>query len=109
MALASRRVRQYELDPEELQKQIDATFADISAEELEISLNESITDVRPGQIVMAKVDTVDERTGLVIMDALSLGVPKLVSTNLLNLFFSSPVIFSVILMSSKRLIISRDL
>ncbi len=68
MALASRRVRQYELDPEDLEKQLDASFADISLEDLEVSLNESIVDVRPGQIVNAIVDSVDERTGLVVMD-----------------------------------------
>ena len=68
MALASRRVRQYELDPQDLERQLDASFADISLEELEVSLNESIVDVRPGQIVNAVVDSVDERTGLVVMD-----------------------------------------
>ena len=50
MALASRRVRQYELDPEELARQVEASFADISAEELEVSLNESIVDVRPAKL-----------------------------------------------------------
>jgi small subunit ribosomal protein S1 len=68
MALASRRVRQFELDPEELEKRLSESFGEISDEELDHSLSIGITDVRPGQIVRARVDTVDERTGLVIMD-----------------------------------------
>jgi len=67
MALASRKVRQYELDPDELERRLTASFK-ISVDELEHSIAGSITDVHPGQIVRAKVDTVDERTGLVVMD-----------------------------------------
>ncbi|MEC8494061.1 MAG: hypothetical protein VXZ39_04010, partial [Planctomycetota bacterium] len=68
MAVASRRVRKYELDPEELERMVADKFGDQSLEDLSESLNESIVDIRPGQIVQAKVDSVDERTGLVIMD-----------------------------------------
>lgn len=68
MALTSRRVRQYEMDPEALERQLDDAFSEISVEELNKSLNASICDVKIGEIVIAKVDTVDERTGLVIMD-----------------------------------------
>ena len=68
MAVASRRVRQYELDPEELERRLSLSLEGLTEEELEVSLSSSITDVRPGQIVMAKVDSVDERTGMVIMD-----------------------------------------
>ena len=68
MAVASRRVRQYELDPQELERRLDASMSDISAEELEVSINESISDIQLGQIVRARVDSVDERTGLVVMD-----------------------------------------
>ena len=68
MALTSRRVRQYEMDPEALERQLDDAFSSISVEELNESLNASICDVKIGEIVIAKVDTVDERTGLVIMD-----------------------------------------
>ena len=67
MALASRKLRQYELDPEELERRLEASFT-VSAEELEESIAGSITDVHPGNIVQAKVDSVDERTGLVVMD-----------------------------------------
>ncbi len=68
MAVSSRRVRQYELDPEELEKQLDAALGGMTSDDLERSLGDSIRDVQPGQIVIAKVDTVDERTGMVIMD-----------------------------------------
>ena len=39
MALASRKVRQYELDPEELERRLEASFT-ISAEELEREITE---------------------------------------------------------------------
>ncbi|MEO2163354.1 MAG: 30S ribosomal protein S1, partial [bacterium] len=68
MALTSRRVRQYEMEPEALERQLDDAFSGISVEELNESLNASICDIKIGEIVIAKVDTVDERTGLVIMD-----------------------------------------
>jgi small subunit ribosomal protein S1 len=68
MAVASRRVRKYELDPAELEKRVAESFGTETLEDLAESLNESIVDILPGQIVEAKVDTVDERTGLVIMD-----------------------------------------
>jgi small subunit ribosomal protein S1 len=56
------------MDPEALERQLDDAFSGISVEELNESLNASICDVKIGEIVIAKVDTVDERTGLVIMD-----------------------------------------
>ncbi|MCB9906817.1 MAG: 30S ribosomal protein S1 [Planctomycetes bacterium] len=68
MAFSSRRVRELELNPEELERRIEASFLGADQEELEISLNQTIVDVIPGQMVMAKVDSVDERTGQVIMD-----------------------------------------
>ena len=46
MALASRRVRQYELDPEELQKQIDATFADITPEQMAALPAEAVESIQ---------------------------------------------------------------
>ena len=69
MAVASRRVRKYEIDPDELDKQVDAAMGGADLEELTESLNASIVDIRPGQIIQAKVDSVDERTGLVVLDA----------------------------------------
>ncbi|MCP5023279.1 MAG: 30S ribosomal protein S1 [bacterium] len=68
MALSSRRVRELELDSEELERRLAASFEGVDDEMLEVSLNQGIVDVTPGQMVMAKVDSVDERTGQVIMD-----------------------------------------
>jgi small subunit ribosomal protein S1 len=68
MALASRRVKQFELDPAELEKQLQASMAGISAADLETALTSSVRDINPGAIVTATVDSVDERTGMVVMD-----------------------------------------
>jgi len=68
MAVASRRVRKYELDTTDLDRQIDAAMGNVDLESLNESLNASIVDIRPGQMVMAKVDSVDVRTGLVVLD-----------------------------------------
>ena len=68
MALASRRIKQYELDPAELERQIQASMEGISDEQLTESLHSSVKDINPGVIVQAVVDSVDDRTGLVVMD-----------------------------------------
>jgi small subunit ribosomal protein S1 len=68
MALASRRIKQYELDPAELERQVQASLSVIAAEDLEIALTTSVKDVAPGSIVQARVDSVDDRTGMVVMD-----------------------------------------
>ena len=52
---------------EELERMVMTSSA-VRPSSLSESLNESIVDIRPGQIVQAEVDSVDERTGLVIMD-----------------------------------------
>ncbi len=68
MATASRRVRLYELDAEEIDRRLDASLQGISDADYEQALDANLTDVNPGQIVNAKVDTVDVRTGSVVMD-----------------------------------------
>jgi small subunit ribosomal protein S1 len=68
MALASRRIKQYELDPAELERQVQASLSVIAAEDLELALTTSVKDVAPGSIVQARVDSVDDRTGMVVMD-----------------------------------------
>ncbi|MEZ6017330.1 MAG: 30S ribosomal protein S1 [Planctomycetota bacterium] len=68
MAVASRRVRKYELDTTDLDRQIDAAMGNVDLESLNESLNASIVDIHPGQIVKATVDSVDVRTGLVVLD-----------------------------------------
>jgi small subunit ribosomal protein S1 len=68
MALASRRIKQFELDPQELERQVAASLGQISEQDLHSALIASVRDIKPGSIVQATVDSVDERTGLVVMD-----------------------------------------
>lgn len=68
MATASRRVKQFDLDPAVLDAQVNAAVGVISDAELADALNSSVRDIAPGQIVNAIVDSVDERTGMVVMD-----------------------------------------
>jgi small subunit ribosomal protein S1 len=68
MALASKRIRQYELDPDELEKRVATSMTGVTLEELSETLAASVKDIRPGAIVEAIVDSVDERTGQVVMD-----------------------------------------
>ncbi|HVS09095.1 MAG TPA: 30S ribosomal protein S1 [Planctomycetota bacterium] len=68
MALASRRIKQYELDPLELEKQVLASLGEISEADFAEALTSSVKDIGPGSIVQATVDSVDDRTGLVVMD-----------------------------------------
>jgi small subunit ribosomal protein S1 len=68
MALASRRIKQYELDPAELEQKVQSSMAGLTEEELESALSSSVKDINPGLIVNAVVDSVDDRTGLVVMD-----------------------------------------
>ncbi len=68
MALASRRIKQYELDPAELERQVQASLGTIGADALEEALHSSVRDIAAGSIVQATVDSVDDRTGMVVMD-----------------------------------------
>ena len=68
MALASRRVKQYDLDPADLEAKIQAALGTVTEDELADALTASVKDIVPGQIVKAVVDSVDDRTGLVVMD-----------------------------------------
>lgn len=68
MATASRRVKQFDLDPAVLDAQVNAAVSMFSDAELADALNSSVRDITPGQIVNAIVDSVDERTGMVVMD-----------------------------------------
>ncbi|MDE0903996.1 MAG: 30S ribosomal protein S1, partial [Planctomycetota bacterium] len=68
MAIVSRRVRQYELDADDLERRLDSSLAGLTAEELDTALGEQIADPITGQIVSAKVDSIDERSGMVLMD-----------------------------------------
>ncbi len=68
MALASRRIKQYELDPAELERQVQASLGSIDTEALDLALQSSVRDIASGSIVQATVDSVDDRTGMVVMD-----------------------------------------
>ncbi|HTF87550.1 MAG TPA: 30S ribosomal protein S1 [Planctomycetota bacterium] len=69
MALASRRIKQFEIDPQELERQIQSSMGLLTDTALlHTELTTSVRDIRPGSIVQATVDSVDERTGMVVMD-----------------------------------------
>ena len=68
MSLASQRVKKYELDPDELDRRVGLAIGDIDPATLSERLNSSIAHITPGSIVKAKVDSVDQRTGFVILD-----------------------------------------
>ena len=68
MALASRRIKQFEIDPQELERQVQSSMGLLSTIDLHTALTTSVRDIRPGSIVQATVDSVDERTGMVVMD-----------------------------------------
>ena len=68
MSVSSRRVKQYELDPEELDKRITSALAGFDTPEFEQQITDSVSDAEVGSIVHATVDSVDEDTGFVILD-----------------------------------------
>ena len=68
MALASRRIKQYDIDPAELERQLNAAMGTVTDEQLSAQLHSSVKDIATGQIVKAVVYSVDDRTGMVVMD-----------------------------------------
>jgi small subunit ribosomal protein S1 len=68
MPLASKRLKRYDLDPEELDKRLAAATSDFSQDSFEVALDDSIKDIKPGTIVIAVVDSVDDKTKMVVMD-----------------------------------------
>ena len=68
MSLASRRIKEFELDVADLDAQLDAAFGDLTDEQLVERVQDSVRDLQPDAIVTAVVDSVDERTGQVVMD-----------------------------------------
>jgi len=68
MALTSRRVRQFELDPGLLDREVEDILGGITAEALDEQLSATIKSIPIDSIVKATVDSVDERTGLVVLD-----------------------------------------
>ena len=68
MAQSSTRVKKYELDAEELDRRLEAAMGGFDAAVLDEALADSINPITPGSIVHAKVDSVDQRTGFVVLD-----------------------------------------
>ena len=68
MSIASRRIKQFELDPTELDSQITQMFGTIGEADLTAALGRSVKELVPETIVEARVESVDERTGQVVMD-----------------------------------------
>jgi small subunit ribosomal protein S1 len=68
MSIASRRIKQFELDPTELASQISQMFGTIDEADLTAALGRSVKELVPETIVEARVESVDERTGQVVMD-----------------------------------------
>ncbi|MBI1379639.1 MAG: 30S ribosomal protein S1 [Planctomycetaceae bacterium] len=68
MSVISRRIKQYDLDPAELELKVTEALAGITADELTERLAGSVKVLAQDTIVPARVDSVDERTGFVVMD-----------------------------------------
>jgi small subunit ribosomal protein S1 len=68
MSLASKRLKQFELDSDLLDQQVQAALGGMSEAQLTDKLATAVKDIRNGSIVQARVDSVDERTGMVVMD-----------------------------------------
>ena len=65
---SSHRVKKYELDAEELDRRVEAALGGIDEHALNDRLTGTISTVTIGSIVNAKVDSVDQRTGFVVLD-----------------------------------------
>jgi small subunit ribosomal protein S1 len=68
MSQASQRVKKYELDASELDRRVEAALGGIDLNSLSERLSASIAPVTPGSIVHARVDSVDQRSGMVVLD-----------------------------------------
>jgi len=68
MAIASQRLKRFDLDPEELDKKLQVALGDFSEQAFDQVLDSSVKDIKPGTIVIATVDSVDDKTKMVVMD-----------------------------------------
>ncbi|HKX45476.1 MAG TPA: 30S ribosomal protein S1 [Planctomycetota bacterium] len=68
MSPAIRRIKQYDLDPADLERQIAEAFGGMTEAALEAQVTSSVKDLRPDTIVQARVDSVDDRTQMVVLD-----------------------------------------
>ncbi len=68
MTQATQRVKKFELDLAELDRRVEAALGGIDLVDLSSRLSASIAPVTPGSIVKARVDSVDQRSGMVVLD-----------------------------------------
>jgi small subunit ribosomal protein S1 len=68
MVPAWNKLKQFDLSQDELNTRLNAAFGGMTDSALDDLLTLSIKDIIPGSIVIAKVDSVDERSGMVVMD-----------------------------------------
>jgi small subunit ribosomal protein S1 len=68
MSLASKRLKQYELPADELNRLLSAATSGMSDSQLNDKLATAVKDIKSGTIVHAHVHSVDEKTGMVVMD-----------------------------------------
>ena len=68
MSIASKRLKQFELDSATLEQQVQAALGGMTEAQLTDRLATAVKDIKNGSIVQARVDSVDERTGMVVMD-----------------------------------------
>jgi small subunit ribosomal protein S1 len=68
MSLASKRLKQYELPADELDRLLNAATSGMSEAQLNDKLAIAVKDIKSGSIVQANVHSVDEKTGMVVMD-----------------------------------------
>ncbi len=68
MSAVSRRIKQYDIDPAELDSQLAVALATVTATDLLERVSGSVKDLTQDTIVEARVDSVDERTKFVVMD-----------------------------------------
>ena len=68
MTLASSRLKKYDISPEDLEAQLHTVLQGLDDASYDEKLTSTVKDIKPGTIVEARVDSVDARTGLVVMD-----------------------------------------
>jgi len=68
MSLVSKKIRQFDLSTEELDRRLDTALCGMDPQHVLDSVASAIKDLTPGSIVKARVDSVDERAGIVVLD-----------------------------------------
>jgi small subunit ribosomal protein S1 len=68
MSLVSKKIRQFDLSNEELDKRLETALCGMDPSHVLNSVASAIKDLTPGSIVQARVDSVDERAGIVVLD-----------------------------------------